>query len=184
MPSSTDAMWTDSMFCVRPCAGKAMHCMQLFSYAIKDMYPTVKRHIQSYGGSCLCAHSQSADLAHGFVKGSSLRQRNVLSALVTHSLFHQRWHHLSRGIALRFPQPIMGSGHSCCNGFTPSICPLRIRDFISLKVKAHWCLLVTMSVQCYILKVFGTGKQLLLPENNLCTKNKPLDQWCQRQRSR
>ena len=73
------------------------------------------RYIQSYGGSCLCALSQSADLAHSAVKGSGSKQRNVLSALVTHSLFHQHWRHLSRGIALRFPQPIMGSRYS---GFT------------------------------------------------------------------
>lgn len=40
-----------------------------------------------------------------------------LTALVTHSIFHQRWRHLNRGIALRISKPIMGNGHSCCNGF-------------------------------------------------------------------
>lgn len=41
-----------------------------------------------------------------------------LTALVTHSIFHQRWRHLNRGIALRISEPIMGNGHSCCNSFT------------------------------------------------------------------
>lgn len=54
-------------------------------------------------------------------------------------------------------------------------CPLRTHDIISMKGKAHWCLLATLSVQCYIFRVqrgeYESQKRIHAQRSNLLDGN-------------
>ncbi len=52
MPPSTDAIWTDSMFCASPCAGNEMHCMQPLSRTIATCILQLLSPVEAYSELC------------------------------------------------------------------------------------------------------------------------------------
>lgn len=139
------------MFYTSPCADNEL--CETVVLCNSRMHPTVSclqwRHIQSNAGSCLCAlpsvcRPSTLCCQRMRAEGGGMCCQ-CLTALVTHSTFHQHCRHVNGGITFRIPQPIMEKWEMGI-GVVRDVRPLRTNDITSGKA-TRW-LLATLSVQC------------------------------------